>query len=153
MVAGTHNSIEGMFLVSGAAVVLRASGKQSEAFLTRVEGLLERLWHDDPWAGLADRTAFEIAVIEAVSNSIRHALPAPGRSMVLEVELRPSYRRLEAEVREVGAEPTPLARHDSGAAPDAGRGMAMLKQLMTDVRYERVDDANVWTLGRDRTDI
>jgi serine/threonine-protein kinase RsbW len=139
--------------VSGAAVVLRASGKRSDAFLTRVEGLLERLWHDDPWAGLADRTAFEIAVIEAVSNSIRHAVAEAGETLLLEIELRPTYRRLEAELREVGAEPTPSLRHEPGTPPDAGRGLAMLRQLMTEVRYERVEDANVWTLGRDRTDI
>ncbi|MDP9886356.1 serine/threonine-protein kinase RsbW [Sinomonas atrocyanea] len=139
--------------MSGAAVVLRASGKRSEAFLTTVEGLLERLWHDDPWAGLADRTAFEIAVIEAVSNSIRHAIARAGTPMVLEIELRPTYRRLEAELREVGAQPTPSLRHEPGAAPAAGRGLAMLKQLMTEVRYERAGDVNVWTLGRDRTDI
>lgn len=136
-------------------MVLRASGKQSEAFLTKVEGLLERLWLHDPSAGLSDRMAFELAVVEAVSNSIRHAVPAPGTHVALEVELYPAYRTIEAQVREVGAEPAILPDPSSmpAGSAEAGRGLAMLGQLMTTVTCERADGANLWTLVRERTDI
>jgi anti-sigma regulatory factor (Ser/Thr protein kinase) len=140
-----------MMLGATGAAVLKAEGEQDEAFLEKVDRLLRRLWREGPSAGLSDRMAFELSVEEAVSNAVRHAVPAAGQKIFLELELRGDHRRLEAWIREHGARPTSLPGRS--LAPDhvaeSGRGLAMLSQLLTELRWDRAEGANVWSLVRE----
>jgi serine/threonine-protein kinase RsbW len=100
----------------------------------------------------------ELCVMEAATNSIRHAYEGrPGHEVRVRLAARDG--RLEVEVRDRGralpverlsrppelAEPDP---DDAGSLAESGRGHFLMVRLMDDVRFEHADGENVVRMGR-----
>jgi anti-sigma regulatory factor (Ser/Thr protein kinase) len=94
----------------------------------------------------------ELAVSEAVTNSLRHAYGnAPDREIGLRVTVEPG--RLVVEVTDTGL-PLDPAHIENATLPDAedsrresgGRGLFLIRQVMDEVRLTREGDRNVLTM-------
>ncbi|WP_434993506.1 ATP-binding protein [Arthrobacter sp. Ld5] len=124
--------------------------------------LLEQLWLDAAFVPAPDQMAFTTAVIEAASNVVQHGVAADGATLLLGVELTVAVERLRAVISEIGAaplDPVPDLTGPAGPGPDddalledydeSGRGLSMIRALVTTVTVERAGDTNVWVLSRD----
>ncbi|WP_336855471.1 ATP-binding protein [Sinomonas albida] len=131
---------------------VHVSGRAAPEFLTAVHDRLEQLWAAGPGITLEDRLAFELAVIEVAGNAIQHSAPSNrNRPVELDLDLEiGSGARLMARLHEHGAVPASLP--DAGADPmpgehaESGRGLALARQLLTDLTHERANGTNTWTL-------
>lgn len=116
--------------------------------LSDLHDLLERVASDHPDVDPGDLMMFETAVIEVAGNVVEHGRPQGKVLYTFRLQVLPD--RVEARLREaseavapdvVGAAmPDPLA--------EEGRGLALSRAMLDELRYERVDDENVWTLVR-----
>ena len=112
---------------------------------------LETLWDEASFVPDMDRMTFATAVIEAASNVVQHAVPASAAPVELGVEICVEQSSLEARVSAHGAvSPGPL---DAGASmPDddaeSGRGLALIRALVTTVTFSRQEGTNIWTLSK-----
>jgi len=124
--------------------------------------LLEQLWLDAAFVPAPDQMAFTTAVIEAASNVVQHGVPQDGATLLLGVELTVAVERLRAVISEIGAaplDPVPDLAGPLAPGPDddalledydeSGRGLSMIRALVTTVTVEREGDTNVWVLSRD----
>lgn len=123
-----------------------------------VHNQLERLWLAADHVPLPDRMAFDLAVIETVSNTVRHGVGDPG-PVEVGIDLTATPIELLATITEYGAaEP----RVDAAAYRDSmdevlddaqqvlaesGRGLAMIQTLVS-LGFEREGTTNVWRLRR-----
>jgi serine/threonine-protein kinase RsbW len=123
-----------------------------------VHGQLERLWEQADFVPDLDRMAFETAVVEAASNAVRHAVAEEGAVVEVGVEATVTRSRLVARICEYGAvvpdpDPTVIASVEADDLPDdsaeSGRGMALIRALVTTLSFERHEGTNIWTLTRD----
>jgi serine/threonine-protein kinase RsbW len=109
-----------------------------------------RLWSLALVIGPEDRLPFELAVVEVVTNAVRHAKPPDGQ-VQLDLEVEVHAELLLARLFELGAQPVVLPE-GAGEMPspdaEAGRGLALARQLLTTITCERRNGANVWTLTR-----
>lgn len=112
---------------------------------------LEGLWALACRVPETDRMAFALAVVEAATNVVLHAVPAAEAPVELEVELTADSHRLEARIHEIGAAPVTVDLDGGMSDPDeeTGRGMALIQALVSRVLVEREGDTNVWRLSRD----
>ena len=116
-----------------------------------VHGELDGLWNDASFVPDLDRMTFATAVIEAASNVVQHAVPEASTPVELGVEISVTPIRLEARVSAFGAaSPDPI---DTDAAmPDgeaeSGRGLALIRALVTTVTFNRQDGTNTWILSK-----
>lgn len=116
-----------------------------------VHAELDRLWDDASFVPDMDRMTFATAVIEAASNVVQHAVPESAEPVELGVDISVTPIRLEARVSAFGAAyPDPI---DTDAAmPDgeaeSGRGLALIRALVTTVTFKRQDGTNTWILSR-----
>ncbi|MDH2327347.1 ATP-binding protein [Cereibacter sp. SYSU M97828] len=89
--------------------------------------------------------AVEIALVEALSNVVRHGHPAGE----VEIELRPLARGIEVEIADVG-NPIPPGLLEAEAPDDplaeSGRGLALIRTCADDLRYESSEGRNRLTL-------
>jgi serine/threonine-protein kinase RsbW len=111
----------------------------------------ERLWDDVLTLGPEDRMPFELAVVEVATNAVRHAKAPDDGSVELQVDVEVRPYLLLARLYELGAVPMgELDVPDSMPGPeaDSGRGLQMVRQLLSTVSCERQGEANVWTLTR-----
>lgn len=126
--------------------------------LELVHTAVAQLWSDHETVGVPDRIRFETAVVEIFANIVEHAfrtdpeVPDPVTRR-LEVRLSASPARLEADFSDNGLP----AELDLSAVtlPDdeatSGRGLAMAIAAVDDLRYERHEGRNYWSLTCDRT--
>ncbi len=113
---------------------------------------LDGLWTEAGFVAESDRMAFTLAVIEAVTNVVDHAMPSTQDGVVLGVELTVSPRRLQAEIYEINARPSrpELDRPQSlDTLTESGRGLELIRRLVDTVLFERHEDTNVWVITRD----
>ena len=115
-----------------------------------VHAMLAQLWAGADGVTDRDRMRFEMAVIEILANVVEHAYehdPASGRRV--DITLAADDDRLVAELGDNGL---PIALDMSAVAmPDdelaeSGRGLALATAALDDLRYERVEGRNHWTL-------
>jgi serine/threonine-protein kinase RsbW len=128
-----------------------------------LHGILDQLWIDAAFVPVMDQMAFTTAVIEAASNVVQHGVPTEGAELHLGIELTVATGRLRAVISEIGAEamdPVPDLDGTAGSADadadallenfdESGRGLSMIRALVTTVTVERQGDTNVWVLSRD----
>ena len=110
-----------------------------------------RLWPRAEQIPTEDRMPFELAVVEVASNVVQHAHALEGNVLELAVELEIRRHVLLARLYEINAEPVPDVLGDSELPPpeaEHGRGLSMVRQLVTTVTCERQQGTNVWTLSR-----
>lgn len=91
----------------------------------------------------------ELCIVEAVNNVIEHAYDnQPGHPVYIVVTVEAD--RICFEIRDAGTplDPIRLAAPVMGNDPseDGGRGLAIIRTLMTEVSYVRRDGMNVLTL-------
>lgn len=94
----------------------------------------------------------ELAVVEAATNSIRHALSEEPESWVaLEAELsdaqllftlRNRGRALDPKLLEKAKVPAVDAGTDLAAFPEGGMGLGLVKEVMSEVSVRQVDGIN-----------
>ena len=117
--------------------------------LESVHELLERAWAAHSDVSAADRMCVETALVEVAANIVEHA---GGSELALDVEIHPD--RVQAAFRDTGA--AFEGDLDAAGLPDdelseRGRGLALARALLDEVRYERVEGTNRWWLVRLRT--
>ena len=118
-----------------------------EAVHTELDGL----WEDASFVPDMDRMTFATAVIEAASNVVQHAVPESTAPVELGVDISVTPLRLEARVSAFGAaSPDPI--DTDVAMPDgeaeSGRGLALIRALVTTVTFKRQDGTNTWILSK-----
>jgi serine/threonine-protein kinase RsbW len=99
----------------------------------------------------------ELSVVETVNNAIEHAYQMAESGWV-EVSLASDGQRLRIEISDggramrpevlAGAKMPAVDPGDIASLPEGGMGLALVKQLMDDVRYQRADGRNVLTMER-----
>jgi serine/threonine-protein kinase RsbW len=127
-----------------------ASPDAIEAVHTELDGL----WEDAPFVPDMDRMTFTTAVIEAASNVVQHAVPETPTPVELGVEIHIRQTSLQAQVSAFGAAQPEFSETDAGmpgADAETGRGLALIRALVTTVTFTRQDGTNIWVLSRDAT--
>lgn len=124
------------------------------AGLPGLTAAVDRLAVDGAWAP-GDLVAVQVALDEVVSNVVKYAGLAEGAE--IRVDIRSGATLIEIEVRDAGRPFDPLcdrpaaqARTASGVAI-GGRGIAMVRRMMDEVRYRRDGGENALTMVRRRT--
>jgi serine/threonine-protein kinase RsbW len=110
--------------------------------------------------GFDDDTCFalDLAIVEAVTNVVKHGAHPPGIKLV--IEIMPSFDRLLISLRDHGS-PIPaevLTRavdgvfdfdpEDPQSAPDHGMGVPLIRNIADELKYESGPDGNLLTLTR-----
>ncbi len=122
---------------------------------------LERLWLAADHVPPPDRMAFDLAVVETVTNTVRHGVGESG-PVEIGLELTAAPLELVATITEYGAtapgvDATISAGSDevTGGAQqrlaESGRGLALIQTLVS-LGFERAGTTNVWRLRR-RTNV
>lgn len=129
-------------------------GPPIPATIDEIHADLDRLWEKASFVPEMDQMAFTTAVIEAASNVVQHATPSPDTQLQLGVDITIWPRRLQAKVSEIGAAPSRpdldgASSRDHDIEAETGRGLALIRALVSTVTFERHGDTNVWTLCRD----
>jgi serine/threonine-protein kinase RsbW len=119
--------------------------------LNRLHDLLEEVSREHPDIGSGDLMLFETAVIEVAGNVVEHGRP-PG-SVGWSFRLHVLEDRLEARLSDSGEE-YPGGTWGTSMPQDPmqedGRGLALATAMLDSLTYERVDEANHWTMVRRR---
>lgn len=129
-------------------------GPATTETLEAVQDDLESLWGEAGFVPEPDRMAFTLAVVEAVTNVIVHAVPVDEQALELAVEITVTPSRLLAHVHEINAAPAQIDLDGSAAMDglaESGRGLALLQALLSTVAFDHREGATVWTLCRDTT--
>lgn len=119
-----------------------------------VHAQLDELWDDASFVPETDRLTFATAVIEAATNIVQHAVPDSPAPVELGVDICVRAHSLRAQVSAFGAADPELNADAAGMpGPDAesGRGLALIRALVTTVTFVRQDGTNIWLLSRDAT--
>ena len=120
-----------------------------------VHDQLDALWEDASFVPDMDRMTFATAVIEATANVVQHAVPESSAPVELGVDISIRPTSLEARVSAFGAVQPPesgeLEPGTPGDDAESGRGLALIRALVTTVTFTRQDGTNVWILSRDST--
>jgi serine/threonine-protein kinase RsbW len=115
-----------------------------------VHEFLETVWEANPGVSEFDRMAFETALIELASNVIQHAAGEGGVTCVLTVEADENGLSASlADTADAGGIVL-MDRSMPDELSESGRGIALIQALVDDLRYERVDERNVWSISRAR---
>ncbi len=116
--------------------------------LTALQDLVARIRVEHPELDDLDVSMVETALVELVSNVVEHGLPP--RSVLYAVEIGVHDDRIECRLVDSGVEPIEVdERHEMpNLDVESGRGLPMARALLDELRYERADDTNVWTLVR-----
>ncbi|KLU08484.1 ATP-binding protein [Kocuria sp. SM24M-10] len=129
-------------------------GPATPQTLEAVHDDLESLWAEIAFVPEPDRMAFTLAVVEAVTNSIVHAVPLDGQVLELALEITVTPRRLVARVYEINAAPAQISPDGSAlkdGLAESGRGLGLIQALVSTVAVDHRDGTNVWILHRDTT--
>ena len=115
-----------------------------------VHEFLETVWEANPGVSEFDRMAFETALIELASNVIQHAAGEGGVTCVLTVSAdEDGLSASLADTADAGGIVL-MDRSMPDELSESGRGIALIQALVDDLRYERVDEHNVWSISRAR---
>jgi serine/threonine-protein kinase RsbW len=118
--------------------------------------LAAALAHEEDEAGIAE---LELALVELVSNTIRHGYKSePGHAIQLRLE-RLSLGRVRIEIRDHGAPipAGPLGSSDDrlafdadnlDALPESGLGLAMAREVVDRMDYRAAADGNVMVIEK-----
>ena len=93
-----------------------------------------------------DRFRFSTAVAEVAANIVEHSRAGTTFSVALDLDAERIEATFEDDAEAVDA--TVLDRPMPDDQAERGRGMAILRGAVHEVRYERVGERNRWTLVR-----
>ncbi|MCF4121090.1 ATP-binding protein [Antribacter sp. KLBMP9083] len=113
-----------------------------------VHDWLEDVWKRHPEVDGEARFAFETALIELITNSLRHGRTASDIRCTVELDITDTS--LTALLTDTGgpvklpAEPWVMPDDEA----EGGRGLALIHLLTDSLEYRRAGDRNVWTVRR-----
>lgn len=96
----------------------------------------------------------KLALEEAVTNVIQYAYPEK-EDQDIRIDMNYKNRRLTIVITDTGIAFNPLARQEPDLTlsleerPIGGLGIYLVKQLMTEVNYNRSDGKNILTMTKD----
>ena len=109
---------------------------------------MDRVRAAHPAVDPSELLLLETALIETAGNAVEHGTPPGGLRYRFVLELGDDG--LHGTFTDDG-DPVTLPP-DTGAPPDplaeSGRGIALARAALTELRYERQGDQNVWVLSR-----
>lgn len=119
------------------------------AAIGRVHELFERLGEQCGELSESFRGGFELAVVEIVTNVVRHS--EDGRDVRVELLIRTTDDGIEAVITD-DAEPVALdlaavAMPDADELAESGRGLALVSLLVDDFAHEPLARGNRWRLS------
>lgn len=119
--------------------------------LDLLHDLLEQVGSQHPDLDPGDLMLFETAVIELAGNVVEHGRPQGSVTWRFRLSVHPD--RLEATLSDSGEE-YPGGTWGTAMPADPmqedGRGLALATAVLDDLDYRRADDANHWTMRRNR---
>lgn len=124
------------------------SGRVAESGLTELHDLMERVGRENPDLDPTGLVLLETALIEVAGNAVEHGTPPGGLHYRFDLEV--SSDGLRGAFTDDG---DPVDVPDHTAYPDdvlaeSGRGLALARAALTELRYERQGDLNAWFLTR-----
>lgn len=123
------------------------AGPADAALLDAVHDTLDRLWAAVPDVPLRDRIRFDTALAEVVANVVRHAVPAAGHAVHVDVRLTVDAGTVQADVVDDGAAvPVDLDRELPPDTATSGRGLVLIQRAVDRFGFERHDERNVWRI-------
>lgn len=141
-----------MQLTSPPVVVRRAQFQARVDRLEGVHGALEHFWSNAEDHGATPRhdtrMQFDLAVIEIAANICEHAAHEGGVTLELELTLYPD--RVEARFDDdAGPAALPPTSEMPPQAAESGRGLAIVRRIVDELRYERLGERhNHWFLRK-----
>ncbi len=113
-----------------------------------VHTLLERVWAESPDVAEADRHGFETALIELVSNVVRHA--HDGEGVVADLRIIVRADAIEACMTDTGSAGDISVGESTmpSSSAEGGRGIPIINALVDALTYERDGEINRWTMRR-----
>jgi serine/threonine-protein kinase RsbW len=118
------------------------------AAIERVHTLFEELAARRPDLSAERRGAFELAVVEVVTNVIQHGVE--GTRTRVELEVGHTEHGLRAVVTDDAApaeiDPSSAAMPDPEDFGESGRGLALIALLVDEFSHEPLAHGNRWTL-------
>jgi serine/threonine-protein kinase RsbW len=116
--------------------------------LTALQDLVDRLRTEHPDLDSLDVSMVETAAVELLGNIVEHGRPPGHVTYSLELSVLPD--RIECRLTDCGAEAVEVEPQESMPEPEAesGRGLPMAQAALDELRYERDDGRNVWTMVR-----
>jgi serine/threonine-protein kinase RsbW len=129
----------GSYLISGLA---------TDAGLTELHDLLDRVRAEHAELAAGDLAMLETALIEIAGNVVEHGTPPGGirYEFTLDVGDDGLRGRLVDSGDEVVLEEAESG--EPGEMAESGRGLLLARAVLTELRYERQLDRNVWFLTR-----
>lgn len=123
------------------------SGRATDAGLTELHDLLDEVRSRHPEVAASELAMLETAVIEVAGNVVEHGTPPGGLryEFVLEVSADGLRGRLTDDGDRVSLPP---GDDDPDELAESGRGLLLAQAVLTELRYERQGDRNVWYLTR-----
>lgn len=122
------------------------------AAIEAVHMQLDSLWEHASFVPEVDRMTFATAVVEAACNVVQHAVPESADPVDLGVDICIREKSLRAKVSAFGAA-DPHLENKNHEMPEedaeSGRGLALIRALVTTVTFLRQDGTNTWVLSRD----
>lgn len=123
------------------------SGLATDAGLTELHDLLDRVRAECPELAASDLAMLETALIEIAGNVVEHGTPPGG--IRYEFGLEVADDGLRGRLVDDGDEV--VLQAESGnpdAMAESGRGLLLARAALTELRYERRGGRNVWLLTR-----
>jgi serine/threonine-protein kinase RsbW len=124
------------------------SGRAGLDGIAALHLLVERVGHDHPELEPSDLAMMETAVIEVLGNVVEHGTP-PG-AIGYDFRLDVTGGHLRALLLETG-DPVPMRAKgpdEDDELAESGRGMAIARAALSELRYERRGEVNAWTMTR-----
>ena len=125
----------------------QVSGRATDAGLTELHDLMDEVRSEHPELAGSELAMLETAVIEVAGNVVEHGTPPGGLRYEFDLEL--SGDGLRGRLTDDGDQVSlPAGDDDPDAMAESGRGLLLAQAVLTELRYERQGDRNVWYLIR-----
>ena len=123
------------------------SGRATDAGLTELHDFMDMVRSEHPELAASELAMLETAVIEVAGNVVEHGTPPGG--LRYEFALEVSADGLRGQLTDDGDQVSLSSdTDDPDEMAESGRGLLLAQAVLTELRYERQGDRNVWYLTR-----
>lgn len=114
--------------------------------LDELHAALNRLWAETANVDAMHRLRFVTALSEVVANVVQHGRTPDGGTPTLTVSLSAGPAGLLAELRDDGVAVRATWELPEDELAESGRGLALARAALDELRYSRVNGVNHWAL-------